>query len=222
MKTCICCGRTYPDDVRVCPACGVNLEQAPEKTMGPIEIEVEPEEWIPPHQQSSQTPSVQAPQAPQPFAERQPAPQAQRAVPEQAAPEVLSPELLRMFRRNQYVYIFRMMLLIVIALCLLVSLLQSFFGIYSSMTVSEFIGEALVAVAENELDSLRIVGRVRIPYFRAVSHKRNNCFVSALSHGFHKNTAGRLTTETGHINSICTADVIRIFFKKGKFILRIC
>ena len=59
MKTCIYCGRTFSEDVRVCPACGLNLEQAPENIMGPIEIDVEPETWIPPHQQ--QMPETVAP-----------------------------------------------------------------------------------------------------------------------------------------------------------------
>ena len=52
MKTCVYCGRTFSEDVRVCPACGLNLEQAPENVMGPIEIDVEPETWIQPHQQT--------------------------------------------------------------------------------------------------------------------------------------------------------------------------
>lgn len=52
MKTCIDCGRTYPEDIRVCPACGLNLEQAPENIMGAIEIDAEPEEWIPPREQT--------------------------------------------------------------------------------------------------------------------------------------------------------------------------
>ena len=52
MKTCIYCGRTYPEDIRVCPACGLNLEQAPENIMGAIEIDAEPEEWIPPREQT--------------------------------------------------------------------------------------------------------------------------------------------------------------------------
>lgn len=59
MKTCIDCGRTYPEDIRVCPACGLNLEQAPENIMGAIEIDAEPEEWIPPREQTGFNEPVQ-------------------------------------------------------------------------------------------------------------------------------------------------------------------
>lgn len=142
MKTCIYCGRTYPEDVRVCPACGLNLEQAPENIMGPIEIDVEPEEWIPPHQQTAETPPPpQAPETPQP-PEAQQAPQPQRAEPEQAAAETLSPELMRMFRGNQYVYIFRMLLLIVVALCLLLNN-----WLHNGHRPADFISMSLVTVA---------------------------------------------------------------------------
>ena len=125
MKTCIYCGRTYQEDVRVCPACGLNLEQAPEHIMGPIEIDVEPETWIPPHQQQMPEtvapPPRQEPEAPQPPLRETPpvvqqAPQPQRDAARQPEAEVLPPELMRMFRGNQGMYIFRMLLLIVIAL----------------------------------------------------------------------------------------------------------
>ena len=131
MKTCIYCGRTYQEDVRVCPACGLNLEQAPEHIMGPIEIDVEPETWIPPHQQAQETPPRQETPPPRqetppprwetPPVVQQQAPQPQRAAAQQPAAGALSPELLRMFRRNQFMYIFRMLLLLVIALCLLLN-----------------------------------------------------------------------------------------------------
>ncbi len=122
MKTCIYCGRTYPEDIRVCPACGLNLEQAPENIMGAIEIDIEPEEWIPP----------------------------QRAEPEQAAAEALSPELMRMFRGNQYMYVFRMLLLTVIGLCFLVNCwVDSFYDIV------DFIGLSLVTAVPALLGGLR-------------------------------------------------------------------
>ena len=137
MKTCIYCGRTYPKDVRVCPACGLNLEQAPENIMGPIEIDVEPEEWIPPHQHTPETRTPPPPQAP----EEQQAPGPQRAMPEQAAAQTLSPELMRIFRGNQYMYGFRMLLLIVIALCLLLNN-----WLYNWNDASSFIGASLTTV----------------------------------------------------------------------------
>ena len=141
MKTCIYCGRSYQEDVRVCPACGLNLEQAPENIMGPIEIDVEPETWVPPHQQTVETPPppAQAPEAPRPLEEQQ-APQPQCAAPEQAA--ALSPELMRMFRGNQYMYIFRMLLLILVALCLLLDL-----WLYMWDDTANFIIMSLLTVA---------------------------------------------------------------------------
>ena len=137
MKTCIYCGRTFSEDVRVCPACGLNLEQAPENVMGPIEIEVEPEEWIPPHQQTQETPPPppQTPEAPQP-------PREEPAQPEQAAAQTLSPELMRMFRGNQFMYIFRMLLLIVVALCLLLNN-----WLYNGHRTADFIRMSLFTVA---------------------------------------------------------------------------
>ena len=141
MKTCIYCGRTFSEDVRVCPACGLNLEQAPENVMGPIEIEVEPEEWIPPHQQTQATgttPTRQEQEAPRPPQE-QPEPQKQ---PEQAAAQTLSPELMRMFRGNQFMYIFRMLLLIVLALCLLLNN-----WMYNGHRTKDFISMSLFTVA---------------------------------------------------------------------------
>ena len=151
MKTCIYCGRTFSEDVRVCPACGLNLEQAPENIMGPIEIDVEPETWIPPHQQTQATgttPTRQEQEAPRPPQE-QPEPQKQpeppleeRAEPEQAAAQTLSPELMRMFRGNQFMYIFRMLLLIVLALCLLLNN-----WLYNGHRTEDFISMSLFTVA---------------------------------------------------------------------------
>ena len=143
MKTCVYCGRTFSEDVRVCPACGLNLEQAPENVMGPIEIDVEPETWIPPHQQTVETPPPpQTQEAPQPPREEQQPPQPQRAEPEQAATEALSPELMRMFRGNQFMYIFRMLLLIVVALCLLLNN-----WLYNGHRTADFISMSLFTVA---------------------------------------------------------------------------
>lgn len=145
MKTCIYCGRTFSEDVRVCPACGLNLEQVPENVMGPIEIEVEPETWIPPHQQPTPEPATplppQEPEAPQPSREEQPV-REEPAQPEQAAAQTLSPELMRMFRGNQYVYIFRMLLLIVVALCLLLNN-----WLYNGHRTADFISMSLFTVA---------------------------------------------------------------------------
>lgn len=52
MKTCGCCGRTFPDDVGRCPACGVNLHDPQESSAVQIEIELEPEAWSPPREQT--------------------------------------------------------------------------------------------------------------------------------------------------------------------------
>ena len=150
MKTCIYCGRTYPKDVRVCPACGLNLEQAPENIMGPIEIDVEPEEWIPPHQHTPETRTPPPPQAPQPPEEQQQAPGPQRAMPEPAAAQTLSPELMRIFRGNQYMYGFRMLLLIVIALCLLLNN-----WLYNWNDASNTIGASLTTVVPGLLFGFR-------------------------------------------------------------------
>ena len=152
MKTCIYCGRTFSEDVRVCPACGLNLEQAPENVMEPIEIDVEPEEWIPPHQQpqaTETTPPRQEQEAPRPPQEQPQPPQRQpeppleeHAAPEQAAAQTLSPELMRMFRGNQFMYIFRMLLLIVVALCLLLNN-----WLYNGHRTEDFISMSLFTVA---------------------------------------------------------------------------
>lgn len=139
MKTCIYCGRTFSEDVRVCPACGLNLEQAPENVMGPIEIDVEPEPWIPPHQQE-QVPPPPVQETP-PVVQQQ-APIPQRAEPEQAAAQTLSPELMRVFRGNQYMYIFRMLLLIIVALCLLLNN-----WLYNGHRTADFISMSLATVA---------------------------------------------------------------------------
>lgn len=145
MKTCIYCGRTFSEDVRVCPACGLNLEKAPENIMGPIEIDVEPEPWIPPHQQPTPEPVTplppQEPEAPQPSREEQPV-REEPARPEQAAAQTLSPELMRMFRGNQYMYIFRMLLLIIVALCLLLNN-----WLYNGHRTADFISISLATVA---------------------------------------------------------------------------
>ena len=138
MKTCIYCGRTFSEDVRVCPACGLNLEQAPENVMEPIEIDVEPETWIPPHQQTVETP----PRQETPPAVQRQAPRPQRARPEQAAAQTLSPELMRVFRGNQYMYIFRMLLLIIVALCLLLNN-----WLYNGHRTADFISMSLTTVA---------------------------------------------------------------------------
>ena len=150
MKTCIYCGRTYPDDIRVCPACGLNRDQAPENVMEPIEIDVEPEEWIPPHQQTQATETTpprqeqEAPRPPQPEPpQRQPEPpREERAEPEQAAAQTLSPELMRMFRGNQCMYIFRMLLLLIVALCLLLNN-----WLYYGHRTADFIELSLATVA---------------------------------------------------------------------------
>ena len=152
MKTCIYCGRTFSEDVRVCPACGLNLEQAPENVMGPIEIDVEPEEWIPPHQQAQETlPPRQ--ETPPPRWETPPvvqqAPQPQRAAAQQPAAGALPPELMRIFRGNQFMYIFRMLLLITIALCLLLNN-----WMYNAYRIEDFIELSLITVAPGLLIGL--------------------------------------------------------------------
>ena len=152
MKTCIYCGRTFSEDVRVCPACGLNLEQAPENIMGPIEIDVEPETWIPPHQQPTPEPLTplppQEPEAPQPSREEQLV-REEPAQPEQAAAQTLSPELMRVFRGNQYMYIFRMLLLIIVALCLLLNN-----WLYYGHRTRDFIELSLATVAPGLLIGL--------------------------------------------------------------------
>lgn len=148
MRTCVYCGRAYPDDITVCPACGLNLDQAPEKIMGPIEIDVEPETWIPPHQQASETVTPTSRQVPPMPDEQPPAPPQQGAAPAHTA-EGLSSEQMRMFRRNQYMYIFRMLLLIILALCLLENSWMN-----SRNRVSDFISMSLVLVAPGLLGGL--------------------------------------------------------------------
>ena len=163
MKTCIYCGRTYQEDVRICPACGLNLEQAPENIMGAIEIDVEPEEWIAPHQQTQQTKTQhirQEQEAPLPLREE---PQPARQVsdePERGAAETLSPERMRMFRGNQYFYVFRMLLLTVIGLCFLVNN-----WLHNSDDIMNFISISVVTVVPGLLGGLwglwRSLGRLR-------------------------------------------------------------
>ena len=140
MRTCVYCGRAYPDEITVCPACGLNLDQAPEKIMGPIEIDVEPEGWSAPHHQTQQTETKriwQEQEAPLPLREDpQPIRQA-RDEPKRAAAETLSPERMRMFRGNQYFYVFRMLLLAVIGLLFLVyNLLNNTDDIMSFISLS--------------------------------------------------------------------------------------
>lgn len=163
MKTCIYCGRTYQEDVRVCPACGLNLEQAPENIMGAIEIDMEPEEWSAPHQRTQQTETKcirQEQESPLPLREDpQPTRQA-RDESERAAAEMLSPERMRMFRGNQYFYVFRMLLLTVIGLCFLVNN-----WLHNSDDVMNFISMSVVTVVPGLLGGLwglrRSLGRLR-------------------------------------------------------------
>ena len=163
MKTCIYCGRTYQEDVRVCPACGLNLGQAPENIMGAIEIDMEPEEWSAPHQQTQQTETKcirQELESPLPLREDpQPTRQA-RDEPERAADEMLSPERMRMFRGNQYFYVFRMLLLAVIGLGFLVYNL-----LYNSDDIMSFISLSVVIVVPGLFGGLwglwRSLGRLR-------------------------------------------------------------
>ena len=163
MKTCIYCGRTYQEDVRVCPACGLNLEQAPENIMGAIEIDIGPEEWSAPHQQTQQAETKcirQEQESPLPLREDPlPTPQA-RGEPERAAAEMLSPERMRMFRGNQYFYVFRMLLLTVISLCLLLN--NWLHNYYDTM---RFIRLSVVTVGPGLLGGLwglwRSLGRLR-------------------------------------------------------------
>ena len=163
MKTCLYSGRTYQEGVRVCPACGLNLEQAPENIMGAIEIDVEPEEWIAPHQQTQQTKTQhirQEQEAPLPLREE---PQPARQVsdePERGAAETLSPERMRMFRGNQYFYVFRMLLLTVIGLCFFINN-----WLHNSDDIMNFISISVVTVVPGLLGGLwglwRSLGRLR-------------------------------------------------------------
>ena len=61
MKTCVCCGRTFPDDVGLCPACGVNLNDPQESSAVQIEIDLEPEVWSPPREQTGFNEPVRTP-----------------------------------------------------------------------------------------------------------------------------------------------------------------
>ena len=61
MKTCVCCGRTFPDDVRFCPACGVDLDDPQESSAVQIEIDLEPEAWSPPREQTGFNEPVRTP-----------------------------------------------------------------------------------------------------------------------------------------------------------------
>lgn len=125
MKTCVCCGRSFPDDVGLCPACGVNLDDPQESSTIQIEIEVEPETWSQPHQEIRRDPEV--PQAPW----------AWEAAAE-SAPAGVSPDLMQVLRKNQYVYIGRMILLMTVSLCLLASILAQSQG-WNTFDSGEFI-----------------------------------------------------------------------------------
>ena len=83
----------------------------------------------------------QEPEAPQPSREEQPV-REEPAQPEQAAAQMLSPELMRVFRGNQYMYIFRMLLLIIVALCLLLNN-----WLYNGHRTADFISMSLATVA---------------------------------------------------------------------------
>lgn len=151
MKTCVYCGRAFPDDVRFCPACGVNLDDPQESSAVQIEIDVEPEAWSPPHQEIRRDPEV--PQAPWEW----------EAVAE-SAPAGVSPDLMQVLRKNQYVYIGRMILLMTVSLCLLASILAQSQG-WNIFDPGEFIVMLLVVVAPGLLGGLvgilRSLGRLK-------------------------------------------------------------
>ena len=151
MKTCVCCGRSFPDDVGLCPACGVNLDDPQESSTIQIEIEVEPEAWSQPHQEIRRDPEV--PQAPWEW----------EAVAE-SAPAGVSPDLMQVLRKNQYVYIGRMILLMTVSLCLLASILSQSLS-RNSFDSGEFIVMLLVTVAPGLLGGLfgivRSLGRLK-------------------------------------------------------------
>lgn len=151
MKTCVYCGRAFPDDVRFCPACGVNLDEPQESSAVQIEIDVEPEAWSPPHQEIRRDPEV--PQAPWEW----------EAVAE-SVPAGISPDLMQMLRKNQYVYIGRMILLMTVSLCLLASILAQSQG-WNIFDPGEFIVMLLVVVAPGLLGGLvgilRSLGRLK-------------------------------------------------------------
>lgn len=90
MKTCGYCGRTYPDDIMLCPACGLNLDGSREGIRQQIEIEMEPE---------NRNPS------------------GQRPAPAPAAPVSADPGLIGLYGRNRVYYLCRYLL--GLAICLL-------------------------------------------------------------------------------------------------------
>ena len=151
MKTCVCCGRSFPDDMELCPACGVNLDDPQESCAVQIEIEVEPEARSQPHQQIRLDPEV-----PQALREREAA--------AESVPAGVSPDLMQMFRKNQYVYIGRMILLMTVSLCLLASILSQSLS-RNSFDSGEFIVMLLVTVAPGLLGGLfgiiRSLGRLK-------------------------------------------------------------
>lgn len=151
MKTCAYCGRTFPDDVGLCPACGVNLDDPQESSAVQIEIDVEPEAWSPPHQEIRRDPEV--PQAPWEW----------EAVAE-SDPTGVSPDLMQVLRKNQYVYIGRMILLMTVSLGLLANILAQSQG-WNTFDSGEFIVMLLVVVAPGLLGGLvgilRSLGRLK-------------------------------------------------------------
>ena len=86
MKTCTYCGRTFLDDVGLCPACRANLDDPQGSSAVQIEIDVEPEAWSPPQQEIRRDPEV-----PQVIWERE-------AAAESAPAEVLS-DLIQVLRK---------------------------------------------------------------------------------------------------------------------------
>ena len=151
MKTCVCCGRTFPDDVGLCPACGMNLDDPQESCAVQIEIVVEPEAWSQPYQQIRRAQEV-----PQAIREREAA--------AESVPAGISPDLMQMLRKNQYVYIGRMILLMTVSLCLLASILAQSQG-WNTLDSGEFIVMLLVVVAPGLLGGLvgilRSLGRLK-------------------------------------------------------------
>ena len=149
MKTCVCCGRSFPDDMELCPACGGNLDDPQESCAVQIEIDVEPE--VQPHQEIRLDPEV-----PQALRERE--------APAESVSAGVSPDLMQMFRKNQYVYIGRMILLMTVSLCLLASILSQSLS-RNSFDSGEFIVMLLVTVAPGLLGGLfgiiRSLGRLK-------------------------------------------------------------
>lgn len=106
MRTCAYCGRTFPDDVGRCPACGVNLDAQQGSSTVQIEIDVEPEPWIPPREQTGFNEPVRTPVRPTMQTPVQPTLQ----IP-------VDPGLRKLYRSNQCFYACRC--LVGAVLCLL-------------------------------------------------------------------------------------------------------